>query len=79
MSKNEQKQKKKKERERRVAKQKLAATAARRAQEKSSTEPNEAQPDRAKIMTGGVKKVERRNDYVATQKKSPMTQRRSGG
>ena len=73
MAKN--KQQKKKERERRVAQKKLAATEKRRAQEKTTKESPKTVPERTKLMTAAVPKT----DYVAINKKSSFTQRRSGG
>lgn len=73
MAKN--KQQKKKERERRVAQKKLVAAAKRRAQEKTTKEPQKTVPERTKRMAAAVPKP----DYVPTSKKSPFTQRRSGG
>ncbi len=73
MAKN--KQQKKKERERRVAQKKLAAAAKKRSQEKSADQTKTSVPERTKFMTGGVAKPE----YVPSSKKSPFTQRRSGG
>ncbi len=73
MAKN--KQQKKKERERRVAQKKLAAAAKKRAQEKTTKEPQKTVPERTKLMTVAVPKT----NYVPTNKKSPFTQRRSGG
>ena len=73
MAKN--KQQKKKERERRVAQKKIAAAAKKRAQEKTTKGPKKTVPERTKFMTAAVPKT----DYVPTVKKSPVTQRRSGG
>ena len=73
MAKN--KQQKKKERERRVAKKKLAATAKRRAQEKTTDESKSIVTDRSKLMQDAVQKPQN----LPTSKKSPFTQRRSGG
>ena len=73
MAKN--KQQKKKERERRVAQKKLAAATKRRDQEKATKAPQPTVPERAKLMKAAVPKI----DYVVTNKKSPFTQRRSGG
>lgn len=73
MAKN--KQQKKKERERRVAQKKLATAARKRAQEKTTKESQKTVPGRTKLMTAVVPKT----DYVAANKKSSFTQRRSGG
>jgi hypothetical protein len=73
MAKN--KQQKKKERERRVAQKKLATAAKKRAQEKTTKESQKPAPKRTKLMTAAVPKT----DFVATNKKSSFTQRRSGG
>ncbi len=77
MAKN--KQQKKKERERRVAQKKLAATARKRAQEKTTKEPQKTVPERTKLMMAAVPKPIPKPDYVATNLKSSFTQRRSGG
>ena len=69
------KQQKKKERERRVAKKKLDAAAKKRALEKTNKESQKTVPARTKLMTAVVPKT----DYVAANKKSSFTQRRSGG
>ncbi len=74
MAKN--KQQKKKERERRVAQKKLAATKKKRAQEKTTKEPPKTALERTKRMTAAAVP---KPDYVPTSKKSPFTQRRSGG
>ena len=73
MAKN--KQQKKKERERRVAKKKLAAAAKKRTQEKTAKEPQKTVPERTQTMSVAAPKT----NYVHTNKKSPFTQRRSGG
>jgi len=75
MAKSRDKQQKKKERERRVAKKKLAAAEQRRDQEKTAEESKKKVPGRTKRMASATPKP----DYVPTSKKSPFTQRRSGG
>ena len=66
---------KKKERERRVAQKKLAATAKKRSQKKPAKEPQKTVPERTKLMTVTAPKT----NYIPSNKKSPFTQRRSGG
>ena len=74
MAKN--KQQKKKERERRVAKKKLATATKKRTQEKTSKETKKTIPERPQTMTVATPKT---NYVPTTNKKSPFTQRRSGG
>ena len=69
------KQQKKKERERRVAQKKLIDAAKKRAQEKTTREPQKAVTGRTKHVTAAVPKT----TPVPTSKKNAFTQRRSGG
>ncbi len=73
MAKN--KQQKKTERDRRVAQKKHNAALKERAQEKATKEAKKSVPLKTKHMTSAVPKT----DYVPANKKSPFTQRRSGG
>ncbi len=71
MAKN--KDRKKKERERRVAQKKLAASLKRA---KTAKETESTFPKSNKTFTPGTLQ---KTTHVATNKKSPFTQRRSGG
>ncbi len=74
MAKN--KQQKKKERERRVAQKKLAAATRKRVQAKAAKESEKTVSKTKQLMISAVvPKV----DYVPDTKRSPFTQRRSGG
>ena len=74
MAKN--KQKKKKERERRVAQKKFAAAAAKRTQEQTTKEGTSSVPAAKRVFsTDAVPKV----DFIASNRRSPFTQRRGGG
>ena len=73
MAKN--KQQKKKDRERRVAKEKLAAAAKRRAREKTDKESPKTVLGRTKLESAVVPKT----TFIPNTKKSSFTQRRSGG
>lgn len=69
------KQKKKKERERKVAQKKLAAAAKRRTLDKSDSDGKKSGVGSTKLESTASPK----STFVATNKKSPFTQRRGGG
>ncbi|WP_298862948.1 hypothetical protein [uncultured Gimesia sp.] len=73
MAKN--KQQKKKEREKRVAKEKHAASAKKRTQEKTAKASLKPATQRSQIMSAAVPKAK----PVVTNSKSSFTQRRTGG
>jgi hypothetical protein len=70
------KQRKKKERERRVAQEKLAAAARKRAQSKTTKETSQTDSRTKKLMESAALP---KTKHIPTNKKNPFTQRRSGG
>ena len=69
------KQQKKKDREKRVAKEKHAANAKKRTQEKTAKASMKPATQRSQTMSAAIPK----HNHVVSSKKSTFTQRRTGG